>query len=187
MGRKKKIVEETKDYNEEDYSCEKECFKIFSGTYIATFYHKDKNEVAYLEKYREKQKAEIISIIVGICFLVLIAVCIFAFLIVKEYFLQFFLVAIACFIASIISFSIYGGAKYDRQSIMFDYILHDLNRNGIKVSYSNKTTGTISYTKEGNKVQLSVYKGYNSHTNSQYWKWNIFILERTNRSFLIFN
>ena len=45
MGRKKKIVEETKDYNEEDYSCEKECFKIFSGTYIATFYQKDKSEI----------------------------------------------------------------------------------------------------------------------------------------------
>ena len=53
---------------------------------------------------------------------------------------------------------------------MYDFILYDLKRKGMNITYENKTTGTISFINNGKKTQISVYRGYNSHANSKYWQ-----------------
>ena len=46
----------------------------------------------------------------------------------------------------------------------FDNTVENLKRNGYKIKYYNRTTGTISYIeKDGRYRSISVFRGYNSH------------------------
>ena len=60
-------------------------------------------------------------------------------------------------------------AQENLNNLMYDFILYDLKRKGMNITYENKTTGTISFINNGKKTQISVYRGYNSHANSKYW------------------
>ena len=52
----------------------------------------------------------------------------------------------------------------DYNEAEFDYMLEQIKRDGNKVTYANRNTGTISYRDQNNEVRsVSVYRGYNSH------------------------
>lgn len=46
----------------------------------------------------------------------------------------------------------------------FDETINRIKSDGYKITYVNRSTGTISYKNENNEVrQISVYRGFNSH------------------------
>lgn len=49
------------------------------------------------------------------------------------------------------------------KSYKYEVILEYLENKGYCITWANKTTGTISYSKNGIKHSISVYRGYNSH------------------------
>ena len=73
-------------------------------------------------------------------------------------------------VTGLIDLIVFSIVNNNLSNIKYDYILYDLRKKGTKITYENKSTGTISYSKNGSRNQISVYRGYNSHANSRYWK-----------------
>lgn len=145
-------------------------FSINSGEYNATFYENCNYDKESLKKYMCRKKTTIIS---GIIFLILC--CLFFLPLLnliddkttdEEVKIVYFIIV---GILGLIDLFIWCIALNCLNGLKFDYILYDLQRNGARITWENKNTGTISYIKNGRKTQLSVYRGYNSHTNSRYW------------------
>lgn len=147
-----------------------ESFKIVSGEYRASFYENNHTEMSWHKEYLCYKKTCFIS---GLIFFTsfIIFVIPLILLMFEKYVFEFlgWTYFIIVGIIGFISMVVYLIASSSLNSLMYDYIIYDLKRSGAKITYENKSTGTISYIRGGSKNQLSVYRGYNSHANSRYW------------------
>ncbi len=146
-------------------------FSIASGSYCATFNENNSYEMSVLKDYNSNKKASLISglilLFTTLLFIVPILMLFSGSELIEFSSLTYFVVIGVTGLIDLIVFSIVNN---NLSNIKYDYILYDLRKKGTKITYENKSTGTISYSKNGSRNQISVYRGYNSHANSRYWK-----------------
>ena len=146
-------------------------FSIASGSYSATFNENNSYEMSVLSEYNSNKKVSLITglilLITTLLFIVPILMLFIGSELIKFSSLTYFVIVVVIGLIDLIIFLV---TNNNLSNIKYDYILYDLKKKGAKITYENKSTGTISYSRNGSRNQISVYRGYNSHANSRYWK-----------------
>ena len=138
-------------------------FSIASGGYQATFDMNNYTEMEMYKTYVNSNKAILFSCLV-LAFLVMLFFILIASQLRVDGLVYFMIVVL-----SIISFFTILIVIRIKRNLIFEYIIYDLKKSGFKITYENRSTGTISFSNGKTKKQISVYRGYNSHANSRYW------------------
>lgn len=169
-NKKNENANETKKINNQNIDNEEIVFfNINSGQYKAKFKKNIKYDMELLEERNQyKNEISIFNTLALISFFVIIFSNIF--IIFSGYFDFYLIVYDICFGIIIFIFFIVGVSAQEKlDNLMYDFILYDLKRKGMNITYENRATGTISYINNGVRTRISVYRGYNSHANSKYW------------------
>lgn len=141
---------------------EKVFFSLESCYFPVNFYWDNDYDIASLKSY--KKNKTVINITLVILVIAIIAMVIaFISLIFQQDFVRFMWVGGITFVVLMVSGGVFEATRQKNRLLMFEYVLYDLKRRGARITYSNSTTGTISYKFNKVKKQISVFRGYNSH------------------------
>ena len=144
-------------------------FKIHSGIYTPSFCTSNTYEMFIYNRYISYiNKKLILDIIECVSIFLVFLLILISFLYLKINMAVVCLIiffTISFLLSLLVSYFVVKGMN----DLAFEYILHDLNKKKLRIAYQNDCTGTISYILHGKRIQLSVYRGYNSHANKRYW------------------
>ena len=137
-------------------------FPLSSGPFSVDFHWDNDYDRSCLEAYKKNENIMSGTKLIGAVGVIVLVIA-FIVLIFSQNFVIFLVAIGITVVCSLIAATTYENAKQSNKYLMYDYVLYDLKRRGARITYSNRSTGTISYKINKVKTQISVFRGYNSH------------------------